>query len=82
MKVAVIIPAYNRVEELLRAIASLERQTQLPSEWIVVDDGSTDRSPELLAGYARIDPRRRVWRQANGGISVALHGGIAEARGE
>ena len=78
----VLIPVYNAEGYLLEALRSVSAQTFTDLEILVIDDGSTDRSPELLAGYARIDPRLRVSRQPNGGISAALNRGIAEARGE
>ncbi|MFM9916818.1 MAG: glycosyltransferase family 2 protein [Rhizobacter sp.] len=78
----VLIPVYNAEAYLLEALRSISAQTFADFEILVVDDGSTDRSPELLAEYARADPRLRVLRQANGGISAALNRGLEDARGE
>ncbi len=76
MKVAVIIPAYNRVEELLRAIASLERQTHLPSEWIVVDDGSEIESTPLRSRIEEAGGRFLALPK-NRGVAAARNTGVA-----
>lgn len=78
----VLVPVYNAQAYLLEALRSVSAQTFTDFEILVIDDGSTDASPELLAEHARSDPRLRVLRQPNGGISAALNRGIAEARGE
>ncbi len=78
----VLMPVYNAQAYLADALRSISAQTCSDFEILVVDDGSTDRSPELLADHGRIEPRLRVIRQANGGVSAALNHGIAEARGE
>ncbi len=80
MKVSVIIPTYNRADLLGEALASALSQPYDDFEIIVVDDGSTDATPSVLARFA--DPRLRVVRQANQGISGARNAGVAEARGE
>jgi poly-beta-1,6-N-acetyl-D-glucosamine synthase len=53
---AVITPARNEETNLPRLAAALAAQTQLPAAWVVVDDGSTDRTPALLADLAREHP--------------------------
>lgn len=77
--VSVIIPTYNYARYLGEAIDSALGQTLAPLEVIVVDDGSTDDTPELLAAYG---DRIRVLRQKNAGVAVARNSGIAAARGE
>ena len=75
-----VLPTYNRAETLGRAIESVLRQTFTDFELIVVDDGSTDESSRVLAGFA--DPRLRVVRNpTNRGVSAARNRGITEARG-
>ncbi len=76
--VSVVIPAYNYARFLKEAISSALAQPYSPLEVIVVDDGSTDDTPALLANI--IDPRLRVIRQANAGLSAARNTGIREAR--
>lgn len=80
-RVSVILPCYNGEAFLREAVQSILDQTLRDFELIVVDDGSTDRSAEILAGLAPQDPRLRVVSQANGGIVAALNAGIARSRG-
>jgi glycosyltransferase involved in cell wall biosynthesis len=77
--ISVIIPAYNRAREVGNAIDSALAQTLPPLEVIVVDDGSTDETPEVLARYG---DRIRIVRQENQGVAAARNAGIAVARGE
>jgi len=77
--VSVILPTYNRCQWLPQAIESVLGQTYAPLELIVVDDGSTDGTPDLLKGYSG---GIRVIRQANTGVSGARNAGIRAARGE
>ena len=77
--VSVIIPTYNRCAYLHEAIASVLAQTYAPLELIVVDDGSSDDTPELLYRYR---DRLKVIRQSNQGVSAARNRGIRAARGE
>lgn len=77
--VSVLIPTYNRAYILGQAIDSVLAQDHPQLEVIVVDDGSTDDTPALLAGYG---DRVRVVRQANAGLAAARNAGLALARGE
>ena len=74
-----IIPTHNRADVLGRAIASVLAQTLSDLELIVVDDGSTDRTPEVLAGFD--DPRLTGMHQENKGVSAARNRGIAASHG-
>ena len=76
--VSVIIPAYNCAQYLPAAIASALAQTYPAVEIIVVDDGSTDETPDVLSRY----PQVISIRQNNGGLSHARNQGIARARGK
>ena len=80
--VSVIVPSYNVERFLPDAVASVRRQMWKELELIIVDDGSTDGTAELAARFAAEDPRVRVVRKPNGGLSSARNAGIAAARGE
>ncbi len=73
------MPCFNGEAFLAEAIDSVLGQTFQDFELIVVDDGSTDRSAEILKDYA---DRIRVIRQQNRGVSAARNAGIQESRGE
>ena len=78
--VSAVIPTYNRAWALGRAVDSVLAQTYKPLELIVVDDGSTDETPELLAALAARG-RLTVLCQPNLGVSAARNAGIRKARG-
>lgn len=77
-KVSIVVPVYNCERYLVEAITSLLEQTYTDVEIIVVDDGSTDSSHEIAAGFP---DRVQVIRQTNQGQSVALKNGWAAASG-
>jgi len=77
--VSVIIPTYNRAHLIEGAIASVLRQEYRPLEIIVVDDGSTDNTSDLMAGKY---PHLLYVRQANSGPSVARNQGVRLSSGE
>jgi glycosyltransferase involved in cell wall biosynthesis len=78
-KVSVILPTYNRAHLLPVAVESVLSQDFRDFELMVVDDGSTDATQEVLRGYS--DPRIRTFTQENRGIGGALNAGIQAARG-
>lgn len=78
--VSVVIPTYNRAATLRRAMESVLSQSYSDLELIVVDDGSTDETRELVASFS--DPRVRYVYQENGGACKARNRGVQEARGE
>jgi glycosyltransferase involved in cell wall biosynthesis len=75
----VIVPTYNRRETIQAAIASVQRQTFKDWELIVVDDGSTDDTADLITGS---DPRLVLIRQKNQGVNAARNAGMLRARGQ
>jgi len=79
--VTVIIPTYNRADLLPRAVRSVLNQTYASLELLVVDDGSTDETAEVMKGFE--DPRVRFLRlEKNQGQCAAMNAGIKAARGE
>jgi len=77
--VSVIIPVYNRVKSIGRALDSVLKQTYQPKEIIVVDDGSTDGTVDYIRENY---PQVTVLTQANQGPSAARNRGIAHSTGE
>ncbi|HYT94844.1 MAG TPA: glycosyltransferase [Gemmataceae bacterium] len=80
--VSVLIPTYNRAYCLPRAIDSALAQTYPRVEILVVDDGSSDNTAELMRERYGEDERVRYVRQANGGVSAARNHGLRLARGD
>lgn len=80
--VTIITPTYNRAAFLPKAIESVLEQTHRSFEFLIVDDGSTDNSAEILDHYATRDSRVRIFRQENQGQSVARNKAIAKAKGD
>ena len=77
MKISVIIPTYNHARWLPESIESALHQTLKAHEIIVVNDGSTDNTPEVVSRY----PVRHIYQQ-NAGLSAARNRGIRESTGE
>jgi glycosyltransferase involved in cell wall biosynthesis len=80
MKISVVIPTHNRREKLRRAIESVRAQTLSPQEVIVVDDGSTDGTLEMLQDRALSN--LKVVGQTNRGVSAARNSGIRASKNE
>ena len=80
--VSVVIPAFNEERYLKECLDSVISQTYHNLEIICVDDGSTDKTPEILADYAAGDSRIRVIRQENSGLSASRNRGIEAAQGK
>ncbi len=82
IRISIIVPVYNTEAYLPACVESLLAQTHRDLELIFVDDGSTDGSFAVLDAYAKRDPRIRVIRKENGGVSSARNAGIEAATGD
>ena len=80
--ISVIIPVYNLERYLYRCIDSVLRSTYTDFELILVDDGSTDASPQICEDYTERDSRVRLLRQENQGVSAARNRGLDVCQGE
>lgn len=80
--ISIIVPVYNTAPYLKRALDSIRRQSMKHFEVILINDGSTDSSREILLSYCRKDARFRLIDQKNSGVSVARNAGLKAARGE
>ena len=80
--VSVVMPVYNVEEYLEQAIESLLNQSMKHIEIIAVDDGSTDRSLDILKRYESLDKRVKVFSQKNQYAGVARNLGLSKAKGE
>ncbi|MDB0074078.1 glycosyltransferase [Planktomarina temperata] len=81
-KISVLLSCYNGARWLDEAINSVLSQTFGNFEFIIVDDGSTDNSPEIIKRYAEQDSRIVVIAKSNSGLADSLNVGIRQARGE
>jgi len=81
-KVSIVIPAYNTEQYIERCIESCLGQTYQNIEVVVVNDGSQDRTEQILNEYASKDSRLSIVNQANSGVSVARHKGVEYSTGE
>lgn len=83
MKLSIIIPAYNAAEYIAFCLSTCSAQDLQPSEYemIVVNDGSTDNTPQIVATYAGKHPNTRLVNQENKGNGAARNTGVANANG-
>ena len=78
----VFTPTYNRAHTIQRVYDSLRAQTRRDFEWLVIDDGSTDNTSELIASWAKaVDFPIRYFKQKNSGKHIAYNLALREARG-
>ena len=80
-KVSLIVPVYNGEKSIERCAGSILNQDYPELELILVDDGSRDRSWEIIQAIAAADHRVKAIRQENGGVSSARNRALAEASG-
>ena len=78
--VSVIMPVYNTEKYLKTSIDSILSQTYENIEFIIIDDGSTDNSINIVESYS--DKRIRFYKQDNRGIAISLNKGISLAKGD
>jgi glycosyltransferase involved in cell wall biosynthesis len=79
--ISVLMPAYNAERYVAETVESILNQTLRDFEFLIIDDGSTDRTPEILADYAGRDERIRLVRRENRGLVTTLNELIGLARG-
>ena len=75
--VSILMPVRNEQQYLAAALRSIQRQTLTDWQLVVVDDGSTDATPQILADFARHDQRIDVIRKPGDGLVAALNDGLA-----
>jgi GT2 family glycosyltransferase len=80
--VSIVVPTYNRAYCLPRTVDSVLAQTYPNFEIILVDDGSTDNTRELVDGMAARDRRIRYFHQPNAGVCAARNRGLRAAKGD
>ena len=80
--VSIVIPAYNAEQYLGETIESVLAQTFDDFELLIIDDGSTDNTAEIVRNYSFKDNRVKLRSQQNQGVSIARNTGIKLAKGE
>ena len=80
--ISVIVPVYNAEKFVEKCIESVQTQTYMDWQMILVDDGSKDNSLEVCQGYAKKDNRISVIHQENAGAGAARNTGLAKATGD
>lgn len=79
--VSVIVPAFNAQSTLDETLDTIARQSHTNIEILIVDDGSTDATPQISAKFCAREPRARLLLKPNGGVASARNHGINKARG-
>lgn len=82
MKISIIVPCYNTYAYLGKCIESIIQQINKEWELILVNDGSTDGTVDIMRIYSEKDTRIKVINQKNQGLSVARNNGVKEATGD
>lgn len=82
VNVSIIIPAYNAETTITRCIKSIQNQTYTNFEVIVINDGSTDKTADIVSQICTTDDRIRLCSQANNGVSCARNVGLSYAAGK
>jgi len=79
---SVIVPTYNQEKYIGAALESIIAQTDADWEAIVINDGSTDGTGEIVEAYCRLDPRIKCFHRDNGGVASALNAALENVSGE
>ena len=79
---SIIVPVFNSEKTIVKCLESLKKQTLKSFEFLVIDDGSVDKSGEFCDQIAKKDTRFKVIHQKNSGVSYARNVGLAMARGD
>ncbi len=82
IKISVIVPVYNSEKYLERCLNSITKQSLKEIEIICINDGSTDKSCDIIKNFLAVDSRIKLVNQENQGLSVARNNGIKNAVGE
>ena len=77
--VTIIIPIYNAERTLRKCLGRVRNQSYQNIEVLLVDDGSTDRSPDICREYCEKDPRFRLLTQAHQGVAAGRNRAMGEA---
>ncbi|WP_406629855.1 glycosyltransferase family 2 protein [Ornithobacterium rhinotracheale] len=80
--ISILTPTYNRANLLARVFESLQSQTDKDFEWIIVDDGSTDNTDELIKTFKSNGFELSYYKKLNGGKHTALNFGVQKAKGD
>ncbi len=80
--ISIIIPIYNAERYLRKCLESIRVQTYKDFEVLLIDDGSTDQSPDICRNYCSSSPHFHYLRKENGGVSSARNMGLEHALGE
>lgn len=80
--VSIVVPAYNASQYLAETIESVLAQTFTDFELLIIDDGSTDNTADIISMYSHKDNRVKLFSQQNQGVSIARNTGIEKAKGK
>ena len=80
--ISIIIPIFNAESYLEECLSSILQQSYVYYEVICVNDGSSDKSPEICQKYVDIDDRFKLFNKENSGVSAARNVGLAHAQGD
>jgi glycosyltransferase involved in cell wall biosynthesis len=80
--ISVVVPVFNTENELRRCLDSIRAQSHRHLQVLIINDGSTDASPEIAREFCAQDPRFTLHNKSNGGLSDARNFGLAKVAGE